>query len=35
MKTRDGKGTGYVVIGMGVLCAICILYHTIVWEFPV
>ena len=35
MKTRGGEGAGYVAIGLGVLCAICILYHTIVWGLPV
>ena len=35
MKPRNEKISGYVVIGMGLLCVICILYHTIVWGFPV
>ena len=35
MKNGAGKGAGYVVIGMGVLCAVFGLYHTIVWGSPV
>jgi len=33
MREPNYRGSGYVVIGMGVLCAILCLYHAVTFGF--